>query len=396
MRRLKMVTIAMALVLMLLTVSVHGRGDTGGLTLQEAIARARTHSPILELARVQQDKAALEAEQAAEVADTIPEDDVDNYTMAMLKYLYPYQAEVASQLARKKTTATREDLELQVEVVYRSLQMARRMARVAEAGLRVAREGLQVARDMHEAGMITWAEVLAAERDVEQIRSMWVSSGVGAERAALTLSMLLVLDADDELELSAAEPRFSPPGDIDLDRQVRRALRNRYEIAEVNAMVDITRYRLDLVREYPSGLSFSWPDLPFDLPFDPPDDDAEVEDEYALPIAELEYREAILMRRLRRSEIEQQVRSLYLGIREAEQGVREAEAGLRAAQEAWRVAVLKFNAEKISRLDLLRVNLEKIQSEASHVNALYQYELALARFNHAGGKGSSAGLEGGT
>ncbi len=396
MKRLKMVTIVMTITLVLIAVSVHGRGDTGGLTLEEAIARARTHSPILELARVQQDKAALEADQAAEAAENIPEDDVDNYTMAMFKYLYPYQAEVSAQLARQKTAATREDLELQVEVVYRSLQMARRMARVTEAGMRVAREGLQVARDMHGAGMITWAEVLAAERDVEQIRSMWVSSGVGAERAALTLSMLLDLDADDKLELSAAEPRFYPPGDIDLDRQVKSALRNRYEIAEVNAMVDITRYRLDLVREYPPGLSFRWPDLPFDLPFDPPDDDAEVEDEYALPIAELEYREAVLMRTLRRSEVEQQVRSLYLGIREAEQGVREAEIVLRAAEEAWRVAVLKFRSEKISRLDLLRVNLEKIQGEASHVNALYEYELAVARFNHACGKGSSAGLDGGS
>ncbi len=395
MKRLKMVTIVMTMTLVLLAVSVHGRGDTGGLTLEEAIARVRTHSPILELARVQQDKAALEADQAAEAAENIPEDDVDNYTMAMVKYLYPYQAEVSSELARQKTAATREDLELQVEVVYRSLQMARRMARVTEAGMRVAREGLQVARDMHGAGMITWAEVLAAERDVEQIRSMWVSSGVGAERAALTLSMLLDLDADDNLELSGVEPRFLPPGGIDLDRQVRSALRNRYEIAEVNAMVDITRYRLDLVREYPTGLSFSWPDLPFDLPFDPPDN-GEVDDEYALPIAELEYREAVLIRGLRRSEIEQQVRSLYLGMREAEQGVREAEIGLRAAEEAWRVAVLKFNAEKISRLDLLRVNLEKIQGEASHVNALYEYELAVARFNHACGKGSSAGLDGGS
>ncbi|MFO8059088.1 MAG: TolC family protein [Bacillota bacterium] len=391
MNRLKVLTILTTASLALLTASVSAGGNAGGLTLEKAVETARSSSPAVELAEVQQEKAELEAEQAAEAARTIPADSVDSYSAALLKYLYPEQALVSSQLARRRTRAAREDVALQVETAYRGLQMARQMARATEVGLRVAREGLGVARDMHASGMITRAEVLVAEREVEAMRSMWVSSQVGGERAALALALLLGRDPGEDLVLAEDEPRHASPEDIDLEAQVGKALRDRYEIAEANAMVDVASYQLDLAREYPPDPSFRWSDL---IPFDPPEGDG-VEDEYTLPIAQLEYREARLVRTLQRSEVEHQVRTLYWEIRESEQRVEEARAGLRAAEEAWRVARLKFDAEMLSRLDLLRANLERIQCEAGHVSALYEHELAVARFQHACGRGSSAGLEGG-
>ncbi len=369
------------------------------ISMRQAVDRALENFPPVEMAEVRRERARLESRQAADAADEISDDAVQSYQMALVKYFYPRQARSAHRLARSEEEATIEDVRMQVQLAYRSLQTAENMTRPARAGVRAAAEALRAAEVYREEDMISREELLRAEARLEAARSLSDQVGAAREKAERALRILLGYDEHVPIELSARRPVFEPLGDVRLGHKAEQALEERYELKEVAEMRDLAEYRLDLARQYPSDPD-GWPvDLPPDLipgfeGFGSGGDN----DEYAERIAELDVREAGLARRLLESQIESEVRDLYREVQSAEQLVREREANAKAAVEEYRQTASKHTEDMATRLELFTAYAERVRADAQYLEAVHSHEMAKARFHHSYGPGGALDdhMEGGS
>ncbi len=363
--------------------------DSNCLGLEAAVARALDRHPLVSMAEIQVDRARLEAEQAREQADAVPEEAVESYEVALLKYLQPLQAESQHRLARRRLRGTEDNLGLQVKVSYLSLALAREVETVAHEAVEMAGTRVALVRSSLEAGMATEADLLSAEAQLAEARARASEAETAATRAESVLRRLLDWDMDQPLKLEPALEYHRLTG-VDVDHKVSLALGRRFEVVRASEMVRLAEKQLELAHQYPSG---GFPDLSdlvgdIDLPFPWPDwgqgeADWERSEKYTIPLAELDYREAVLGWRLQREEVEYQVRDLHLAVEEAAWQVVSREKALEAAREEARVAELKYEAGLVTSADVSGAQLALTSAEVDRLNATYQHQLARLRFEHA-------------
>lgn len=87
-----------------------------------------------------------------------------------------------------------------------------------------------------------------------------------------------------------------------------------------------------------------------------------------------------------RRDLELEIRQAHLAIREAEQKIEVTEEALEAAEQDLKLTQEKYNLGAASMLELLDADVSYKTARNNQVNALYDYHLALARFEKAIGK----------
>jgi outer membrane protein TolC len=83
--------------------------------------------------------------------------------------------------------------------------------------------------------------------------------------------------------------------------------------------------------------------------------------------------------------VEEQVRAAYLNLQQAAESLTSAQAGFTAAQEALRIANVRFAAGVGTQLDVVTAIQNLAAADAAVVQAVYQYNLALAQIDQAVG-----------
>jgi len=84
--------------------------------------------------------------------------------------------------------------------------------------------------------------------------------------------------------------------------------------------------------------------------------------------------------------VELEIRQAYLKVKEAEQKILVAEQALSSAEEDMKLTQEKYNLGAASMLELLDANVSYKTAQNSTVQALYDYNLAVAQFEKAMGK----------
>jgi len=88
----------------------------------------------------------------------------------------------------------------------------------------------------------------------------------------------------------------------------------------------------------------------------------------------------------RKRDTELEIRKAFLKVKEGEQKLRVAEEAMKAAEEDMKLTQEKYNLGAASMLELLDANVSHKTSQNSQVEALYDYNLAVALFEKAIGK----------
>jgi outer membrane protein len=88
----------------------------------------------------------------------------------------------------------------------------------------------------------------------------------------------------------------------------------------------------------------------------------------------------------KKRDVELEIRQSYLAVREAEQKIEVTDEALKAAEQDLKLTQEKYNLGAASMLELLDANVSFKTAKNNQVDALYDYNLAVARFEKAIGK----------
>ena len=88
----------------------------------------------------------------------------------------------------------------------------------------------------------------------------------------------------------------------------------------------------------------------------------------------------------KKRDVELEIRQAYLAVKEAEQKIEVTEEALKAAEQDLKLTQEKYNLGAASMLELLDADISYKTAKNNEVNALYDYNLAVARFEKAIGK----------
>lgn len=284
----------------------------------------------------------------------------------------------------------------QVKQAYYQLLLAQANKRAAERILAQAEENLRVARVRVQAGVAPQFDALQAEVNLANARQGLVRARNGVALAQQSLAALLNLSLDTLLE-PQEELSITPiPGP--LEELIQRAMRQRPELAELAARRAVAEASLELVKSgarpnlalqgayFLSGtslesLSANWSvtlALTLNL-FDGGLTRARIRE------AEERLRQLQVAEAQQRQAIELEVRQSYLMVQSALAELEASGKAVEQAQEALRIANVRYQAGVSPQLEVISAQAALAQAEANRVQALFNYNLAMAQLERATG-----------
>ncbi|MDR5695294.1 MAG: TolC family protein [Armatimonadota bacterium] len=284
----------------------------------------------------------------------------------------------------------------QVKQAYYQLLLARASRRAAERILAQAEENLRVARVRVQAGVAPQFDVLQAEVNLANARQGVVRALNSMVLARQALAALLNIPLDTLLE--PQDELGITPFSVPLEELINRALRQRPELAELSARRAAAEAALELARSgarpnlalqgayFLSGTSLqnltsNWQvilALTLNL-FDGGLTKARIQE------AEERLRQLQVAESQQRQAIELEVRQSYLTLQSAVAELEASGKAVEQALEALRIANVRYQAGVSAQLEVIAAQAALAQAEVNRVQALFNYNLALAQLERAVG-----------
>lgn len=300
------------------------------------------------------------------------------------------------QLERMKETVKRD-----VEEAYLNAALAQEMVVIAQGAVETSGERLRIANARFEAGDAAMFDVLRSEVSLATAQEELLRAETTAELAISALTQKIGLEPGMEIEITTpdiAECKFAAP-DLNLAEAREMALATRRDFLALEMMVGILDKTADLERNRPSLVlqgNYSYADtttgfstnhdswgvflnLSYNL-FDGGRAESAVDEVQA-------NRDALNARLTEtRTLIGLEVESTYLEIINAKQRIEVTNTTLTSAREALRMAELGYSEGVVTYIDYLDTDLGLRQAETLHIQAVYAYMIANAKFRAAIGE----------
>ncbi|MDR7433977.1 MAG: TolC family protein [Armatimonadota bacterium] len=284
----------------------------------------------------------------------------------------------------------------QVKQAYYQLLLARASRRAAERILAQAEENLRVARVRVQAGVAPQFDVLQAEVNLANARQGVVRALNSMALARQALAALLNIPLDTLLE--PQDELGITPFSVPLEELINRALRQRPELAELSARRAAAEAALELARSGArpnlalqgayslsgtslQNLTTNWQvilALTLNL-FDGGLTKARIQE------AEERLRQLQVAESQQRQAIELEVRQSYLTLQSAVAELEASGKAVEQALEALRIANVRYQAGVSAQLEVIAAQAALAQAEVNRVQALFNYNLALAQLERAVG-----------
>jgi outer membrane protein TolC len=238
--------------------------------------------------------------------------------------------------------------------------------------------------------------LLQAQVQLAQAQRTLTQAKAAAVQAEQQLAAVVDLPIATAIQATTAMGLPTPPQDV--DALVKQGLANRPEVAQAQAAIQAAQAAIDLAAAGlrptisltggPSLASSTLSNAPVTWSgtlqmtlaiFDGGLTRAKVEQarqQLALTRVQLEQTQQT---------VEQQVRASYLNLQQAAESLTSAQAGLTAAREALRIANVRFQAGVGTQLEVVTAIQNLAAADAAVVQALFQYNLALAQIDQAVG-----------
>jgi outer membrane protein len=309
--------------------------------------------------------------------------------------------ELQLEAARLDVEATQADLELAVRTAFFDTLKMRRAREVQAATVKQYEEHFAQAQAFYEAGTKPRYDVTKAEVDVSNVKLALGDVDNALRVAWVNLATLVGFDSGGEpLIAETPAPPIAPTTSADA---AATAYASRPELAAARKLADAAERSLAVAKAdfYPyltGAATYTWdgPELPVDRGWG-----AGIRVDWSIfsgfatrqrvaqANAEAEAARATVESVRRR--ITREVESQYLEMQHAEAKIADAEKGVRLAQENLDLANLRYRSGVGSPVEVTDALVSESRAELAHVEALYDYRIAVARLDRAMGRRHSSG-----
>jgi len=312
------------------------------------------------------------------------------------------QAEGAAALAEATLKQVQQDIALQAATDFFAVLKAERTTMVREAQLAQAQQQLAQTEAQFRAGTAAQADVIQAQAQVAQAQVDLLAAQNQIATTKAALRSVLGLNAQGQVEVQ--EPGAPSPAAPTLaaDAAVQEALQNRPEIQESVAEIKSAQGAFALANinagvQLTVGVSAGY--VPFSTnTFANNTSSYGVTATLALPLfdsgksaagvsaakANLNAAQAKLSQT--QLAIRQDAYQAYLAVAQGAANVTATQAAQQAANEALRVAEGRYAAGVATIVEVTTSRATAAQADVNAVNALYDYQTALATLRHAVGR----------
>ena len=426
----------MAIMLALLSAGV-GRADS--LTLADSVNTALANNPIMKIARENIEKSKATIDEATSLGmpklsiqgvytrlDQVPVADFNGNSIELgkqdsriadLVLTQPIDVfsivKTGRQIAKLSKSSTQYDLDqatndvtLNTKTAFFNVLRAQAFQKVQEDTVYQLDAHLKDAQLHYDAGTIARFDVLRAETELANARQGLIASRNGVELAKSALNNVTGKPLTTLIELvEPADPGFPT---IELAACTDAACRWRPEVLSANTrvrMADQTKRVTNLAGKPRFNLQWDY-NRNFDATLFNPRENSwkaylttsiSVFDggatKAAVDMASSDAANARSAQQQITDAVTLDVQQSYLSLNESEDRIQVAEKGLEQAKEAMRLAQVRYQGGVSTQLEVLDARAALTQAETNHVNAQFDYQIALAKLERAvGGKEQFAGL----
>ncbi|HHV93431.1 MAG TPA: TolC family protein [Firmicutes bacterium] len=315
------------------------------VTLEEAEQIALENSVKLKLAKLAVEEAEFQYKQAE---------------AAMIMKPSPVvlmQAQAGLDIARQQYLTALDELALEVRTDYFNALRMQNLLQIAQEGLESARRHEEVAKKKLAAGTATRLDVIKATRNVLNSQASVSQARHGLELAQMKFRQTLGLELDaavlpKEIDLDVE------PQEVDLEKDIEYALANRDEIKQLVLAIQVAEKNVEISdNDYTPVLTL---------------------EQAKLNLAKLK-----LQLEQARQGLALQIRQSYTDWKQAEERIPVLQKGVEEAVEMLRLSELSYEADMITSNDLQDAQLGVLSAKNDLINAIYDYNLAKARYFHA-------------
>lgn len=292
--------------------------------------------------------------------------------------------------------SVRQRVSLEAMTAYYNVLRASSLAQVAQAALDRTRREQQRLESLVEVGEAARKEIPRARAEVAAAEVDAISAANAVEDALSVLRNVLGLPQGTKIELTdtLATPEPLP----DLDALTEEAYRRRPDLRQAELQVESAKQALKLA-EIQKGVTFS-ADASYDLRVhpDPLGRSWSLGLSASYPLFDAgvskarveEARSAVVSAEARleqlRRDIALQVKQAYIQAEEARSRLVSADRGVEAARETLAAAEESLAAQVGIFLEVVAAQVGLTQAESRRVQALYDYNVAVARLQYAVGR----------
>jgi outer membrane protein len=280
-----------------------------------------------------------------------------------------------------------------------NLLKAQMLYDVQEDAVKKSIEQLNMAKARYDLGSASLSDYLKAKVQLGNDSLNLITSANNVKLTEASLNSLLGIDINTPLEIDAKLGYNKL--EVNLEEETEKALGNHPQIDKARMGVNQAHSSLTIARggNFPSitfSGSYSWGGYGF-----PSSRDIERSDTWSIGIgvtlnlfdgftttsrvrsakAQLNLAKESLKQSKRDLELE--IKQAYLSVKEAEQKIQLTDEAMKSAEEDLKLTQEKYNLGAASILELLDANVSYKTAKSNQVQALYDYNLALAQFEKA-------------
>lgn len=268
------------------------------------------------------------------------------------------QGENAWKVAQANRGLARRDLAMQVQQAYYDVLRTQMALDLARRAVEQSQAQLESTRFRHSQGMLSDVDLLAAESQLATAEADLNKAQAGLKGARMQLNRIMGRELEAPFEL-VDEFAYEPVA-ISLEEALAGAVKLRLELQRARDTLAL--------REKELAVS--------DPAYTPP----------------LTVKKAELAVKRARLELEETETSILLEVRQNYQAAKEGEAripiqqkNLTRAKESLRITEARYNAGVITSVDLIDAQRAAFQAETQLIQAVFDYNMALARFFKSAG-----------
>lgn len=306
------------------------------------------------------------------------------------------QAKANVNVSEEDLTKAKNDIVLNVKQSYYTLLQDQRLAKVNEAALSRAELNLKYARGFYEVGTKPKSDMIKAEVEVANARVNVIKSNNSLKISQVSLKNALGVDIDFPVKIE--DTLIFEKVIFDIHELMTRALDSRAELRQIKAKLQSNQASLRLAKtgylpdftgsaslgysgnEFPIdnvwsiGLTFTW--TIFEGWLTP----------WKIKEAQANIRSLEASREALKQNVTLEVEQAYLSIQEASERIEATAKSVELAKENLRLAQGRYEAGVGTILELTDAQLSLTNAETTHIQALYDYRVAIAKLEKAIGK----------
>ena len=304
---------------------------------------------------------------------------------------------------REAIRQSREETVLNVKKAFYGYLLAQNFVSVAEEGLSLAEKHYANVKNLYEVGMASKFDLLRSEVQTANLRPQLIRARNALATAEIGLKMLLGLDLSQPVEFRG-DLAFREV-ESKVDENIAEALTHRPEINQIEYQRRMAAEMVKLNRGaslptiaiggaynyWSNVLNFkrnNWEsyyqiNLILNIPiFNGFANSAKVAQSKAA-LRQLEFSQKGLI-----DSVKFEVQEAVLALRQARESLLSQEKNVEQAREAVRIAELNYSEGLATNLDVSSAQMALSQAKTNHVQALYDYAVALAQIEKSVGTGS--------